>query len=85
MLMVLVSTTAFAQTTKQYAKNVELKDGKYYAIKNDSTWLSSGRLTGKSYVDKDGKELPVYSGARGGLYVIKETRAGRKYKYYINI
>lgn len=65
------------------AQTIKLINGKYTTIKNDSTSKTSGVLTGQVFVDKDGKEYPVYRGIKGGLYAIVTNKRGVQYKKYM--
>lgn len=57
-------------------------NGNYVQVKKVDT--ASARQTGKTFTDLKGKKYPVWQSTRGKLFVIRESRDGRKYKYYIN-
>lgn len=39
--------------------------------------------TGKQFKCTDGTLLPVYAGAKGGMYVIRTSKNGKQYKQYL--
>ena len=64
------------------AQNVKQdKNGNYYAVKmaKDST----AKQTGKTFTDAAGKTYPVMVSKNGKLFVIRISKAGNKYNYYL--
>lgn len=46
--------------------------------------VKPGEPTNLVYTTKDGKTLPVYRGAKGGLFVIRTSaKTGNQYKQYV--
>ena len=46
--------------------------------------VKKGEPTNLVYTTKDGKTLPVYRGAKGGLFVIRTSqKTGNQYKQYV--
>lgn len=80
--------TAFALMLLNFgamAQNVTTtKDGNYVAakmVKNEAP----GKQTGKTYTDSKGVVYPVFESAGGKLYVIRTSKNGNQYKFYLKL
>ncbi len=71
-----------AETKKETSYNAEVKsDGKIYEYK----YVFTDTITGKTYVQKDGNELPVFKNKTGKLYVWVKSKNGKNYRRYLSI
>jgi hypothetical protein len=55
--------------------------GNFYAIKRDTA-----TQTGQFYVESEGKNtamLPIWKSKRGKLFVLKMSKSGHEYKFYL--
>lgn len=58
--------------------------GNFYAVKKTES-ESKATATGKTFTDTKGIIYPVYISARGKYFVIKTSKTGNKYNYYLKI
>jgi hypothetical protein len=75
--VICTSFTAYSQNVRQDAQ------GNYIAATatGDST---SAKPTGKTYTDTKGIVYPVYVSKKGKLFVIRVSKTGIRYNYYLN-
>lgn len=78
--IVLVSYNAKSQTV------VKDQSGNYVAVKKSSaTDSTSLKATGKTFTDAKGTVYPVYISVNNKLFVIKISKTGNKYRYYLKV
>lgn len=75
-LLLIISIGNITAQVKQDTK------GNFYAVKKTE---SEAKATGKTFTDAKGIIYPVYISARGKYYVIKTSKTGNKYNYYLKI
>jgi hypothetical protein len=70
-----------AQAQQKQNVRYDQKTGNFYAIKRDTA-----TQTGRFYVESEGKNtamLPIWKSKRGKLFVLKMSKSGHEYKYYL--
>ena len=75
--VLLMGVSAQAQQNVKYDKET----GNFFAIKSDTA-----TQTGRFYVDSRGKNaamLPIWKSKRGKLFVLKMSKSGIQYKFYL--
>lgn len=82
MKKILISLVIICASFVAHSQNVKQdKSGNYYAIgRNDST---QAKQTGNTYTDSKGIVYPVYISKKGKLFVIRTSKTGNKYNYYL--
>jgi len=75
-LLLISSTTTAQNATKD-------KDGNFYALAAPERPKDTGKETGKTFTDRDGKKYAVLESAKGKLFYIRTSKTGNSYKVYI--
>lgn len=76
MIIAFGSLTVSAQNAKADGS------GNYVAV---SAAKAPAKNTGKTFTDTQGKKYPVYESARGKLYYMRTSKAGKEYKVYLKV
>lgn len=61
------------------------KAGNYYTEKKTTASKVIATDTGKTFTDSKGVIYPVWLSVNGKLFVIKTSKAGNQYNYYLKI
>lgn len=77
LILLLLSLSSYSQKVTQD------ENGNYIAVNN--TTKSDTINTGKLYIDKKGKEYPVFKTARGKYYYPRISKSGNYYRAYLKI
>ena len=70
-----------AQAQQKQNVRYDQKTGNFYAIKRDTA-----TQTGRFYLESEGKNtamLPIWKSKRGKLFVLKMSKSGIQYKFYL--
>jgi hypothetical protein len=74
---------ASAQAQQKQNVKYDPKTGNFYAIKAQR---DTATQTGRFYVESEGKNaamLPIWKSKRGKLFVLKMSKSGIQYKFYL--
>lgn len=86
MKKLLLILTLIAACLTTYSQNtVKNKDGNYSAIKTTTTGTTGAKPTGKTYTDSKGVIYPVLISKNGKLFIIRTSKAGNKYNFYLQV
>jgi len=81
MIILLAAFVCFAGEAQQPVKKD--KSGNYYA--DTSAGKTEAKNTGKTFTDGKGIKYPVLISKNGKLFVIKTSKTGNKYNYYLKL
>jgi len=80
-ILALCLSGAMAQAQQKQNVRYDKATGNFYAIKSDTA-----TQTGRFYIESEGKNtamLPIWKSKRGKLFVLKMSKSGHEYKYYL--
>lgn len=84
-LGIIFTLIALLSFTVLSAQNVKVdKQGNYYQVKDPANTAQATK-TGKTYTDANKKIYPVYKSKNNKLFIIKTSKTGTQYKYYLKL
>jgi hypothetical protein len=75
----------FAAFTANAQKVTTDAAGNYVAVKTAAKAAEPAKPTRKTYTDTKGNVYPVMVSAKGKLFVIRTSKAGKEYKQYLKV
>lgn len=83
MKKIIITAALFIAALTSQAQNAK-KDasGNYIAV---TTAKEQAKPTGKTFTDSKGIKYPLFETAKGKLYYIRTSKAGKQYKAYLKI
>lgn len=82
LLLAIIIMMTFTMTTT--AQNYKLVDGQLVEQPKEDT-TKKGSTKTKMTITKKGVVYPVWKGSKGGLYIIRTSKKGNKYRQYLKI
>lgn len=82
----LCSLSAFSQSApKAKPVNASLDaSGNFTQVIHKRAGAVAAVSIGKTFTTKDGQKLPVMKSKNGKLFVVRTSKAGKEYNYYLN-